>query len=127
MLARHFRTAFRQPLRRRGVSQADLLLTCAAQDSAKRCTCATARLSHPRRHTPAEGIKLAEADGVDWVFHVDTDELMYPASSAEYSLQVCLFLCDPPCRGVTLRDLLIQRGVRWRDSGYRCQRADAGS
>jgi hypothetical protein len=35
-----------------------------------------------------EGIKLAEADGVDWVFHVDTDELMYPASAAEYSLQV---------------------------------------
>ena len=35
----------------------------------------------------AEGIKLAEADGVDWVFHVDTDELMYPASAAEYSLQ----------------------------------------
>ena len=36
----------------------------------------------------AEGIKLAEADGVEWVFHVDTDELMYPASAAEYSLQV---------------------------------------
>ena len=26
---------------------------------------------------------------MDWVFHVDTDELMYPASAAEYSLQVC--------------------------------------
>ena len=47
---------------------------------------------------------------MDWVFHVDTDELMYPASSAEYSLQVRLFLRDPPCRGVTLRGLLIQRG-----------------
>lgn len=36
----------------------------------------------------AEGIRLAHLDGVDWVFHVDTDELMYPAGAAEFSLQV---------------------------------------
>lgn len=36
----------------------------------------------------AEGIRLAEIDDVAWVFHVDTDELMYPAGAGEFSLQV---------------------------------------
>ena len=31
---------------------------------------------------------------MDWVFHVDTDELMYPASAAEYSLQARLSICN---------------------------------
>ena len=35
----------------------------------------------------AEGIRLAQQDKADWVFHVDTDELMYPAGVAEFSLQ----------------------------------------
>jgi len=53
----------------------------------------------PLASRAAEGIKLAEADGVDWVFHVDTDELMYPASSAEYSLQVCPLTAWPAFEG----------------------------
>ena len=38
----------------------------------------------------AEGIKLATADGVDWILHIDTDELVYPGGSADYSLQTLL-------------------------------------
>ena len=34
-----------------------------------------------------EGIRLARLDHMDWVFHVDTDELMYPAGAADFSLQ----------------------------------------
>ena len=29
----------------------------------------------------AEGIKLARAEGAEWVMHVDTDELMYPGGA----------------------------------------------
>ena len=36
------------------------------------------------------GIALAERDGVDWLLHIDTDELMYPGSGPEYSLQTVL-------------------------------------
>ena len=59
----------------------------------------------------AEGIKLAEADGVDWVFHVDTDELMYPASAAEYSLQVC----HPACKqlGQDHESLMLSERAIW--------------
>ncbi|GMH39433.1 hypothetical protein BSKO_07331 [Bryopsis sp. KO-2023] len=32
-------------------------------------------------------IEQARQDGVDWLFHIDTDELIYPAGTAEYSLQ----------------------------------------
>lgn len=34
-----------------------------------------------------EGIKLAAKDGIDWILHIDTDELMYPAGAPQYSLQ----------------------------------------
>ena len=37
-------------------------------------------------HT-AEGIQLAQRDGVDWILHIDTDELVYPGGAPEYSLQ----------------------------------------
>ena len=36
------------------------------------------------------GIALAERDGADWLLHIDTDELMYPGSGPEYSLQTVL-------------------------------------
>jgi hypothetical protein len=36
------------------------------------------------------GIALAERDGVDWLLHIDTDELMYPGSGPEFSLQTVL-------------------------------------
>ena len=32
---------------------------------------------------------------MDWVIHVDTDELMYPAGAAEFSLQVLFFSARP--------------------------------
>lgn len=35
----------------------------------------------------AEAIKLAREDQVDWILHIDTDELVYPGGSPEYSLQ----------------------------------------
>ena len=35
----------------------------------------------------AEGIQLAQRDGVDWILHIDTDELVYPGGAPEYSLQ----------------------------------------
>lgn len=38
----------------------------------------------------AEGIKLARAEGAEWVMHVDTDELMYPGGAPHYSLQAVL-------------------------------------
>lgn len=31
---------------------------------------------------------MAEKDGVDWLLHVDTDELIYPAGTTSFSLQV---------------------------------------
>lgn len=36
------------------------------------------------------GIEMAQRDGIDWLLHVDTDELVYPSGSAEYSLQEVL-------------------------------------
>lgn len=36
------------------------------------------------------GIALAERDGADWLLHIDTDELMYPGSGPEFSLQTVL-------------------------------------
>ena len=36
------------------------------------------------------GIALAERDGVDWLLHIDTDELMYPGGGPSYSLQAVL-------------------------------------
>ena len=45
--------------------------------------------SNPAHATPV-GIALAERDGVDWVLHIDTDELMYPGSGPTYSLQAVL-------------------------------------
>ena len=35
----------------------------------------------------AEGIQLAAADGIDWLLHIDTDELAYPGGAPEFSLQ----------------------------------------
>jgi len=31
---------------------------------------------------------MAQKDGADWLLHVDTDELIYPAGSPAFSLQV---------------------------------------
>ena len=31
---------------------------------------------------------MAQKDGIDWLLHVDTDELIYPSGSPTYSLQV---------------------------------------
>lgn len=36
------------------------------------------------------GIALAERDGIDWLLHIDTDELMYPGTGPEFSLQTVL-------------------------------------
>ena len=35
----------------------------------------------------AAGIELAAKDGIDWILHIDTDELVYPGGGAEYSIQ----------------------------------------
>jgi hypothetical protein len=43
----------------------------------------------------AAGIELAFKDGIDWILHVDTDELMYPGGSPEYSLQRVLAVFPP--------------------------------
>ena len=37
---------------------------------------------------PAVGIEMAQKDGVDWLLHVDTDELIHPSGSPDFSLQV---------------------------------------
>eukprot|EP00884_Botryococcus_braunii_P019389 jgi/Botrbrau1/6133/Bobra.331_2s0028.1 len=41
------------------------------------------------------GIELAFKDNIDWILHVDTDELMYPGGSPEYSLQRVLSVFSP--------------------------------
>ncbi len=41
------------------------------------------------------GIALAERDAIDWILHIDTDELMYPGSGPEYSLQTVLGAYGP--------------------------------
>ncbi len=44
----------------------------------------------------AVAIRMARADRVDWLLHIDTDELVYPAGSPGFSLQVrCAVLCCP--------------------------------
>lgn len=48
----------------------------------------------------AEAIKLAFKDNIDWILHIDTDELMYPGGAAEYSLQ--RVLADVPLEVDTL-------------------------
>lgn len=35
----------------------------------------------------AVAIEMATKDNVDWLLHIDTDELMYPGGSAKFSLQ----------------------------------------
>ena len=35
----------------------------------------------------AVGIEMAMKDNVDWLLHIDTDELMYPGGNAGFSLQ----------------------------------------
>lgn len=58
---------------------------CLAQHG---CESATVRCTST--HLTAEAIKLARADGVDWLLHIDTDELVYPGGSPDYSLQEVL-------------------------------------
>lgn len=41
------------------------------------------------------GIGMAQRDGVDWLLHVDTDELIYPSGSPDYSLQQVLAKVPP--------------------------------
>ncbi|KAL4433671.1 hypothetical protein ABPG75_000112 [Micractinium tetrahymenae] len=36
------------------------------------------------------GIEMAQHDGIDWLLHVDTDELIYPSGSPAFSLQEVL-------------------------------------
>ena len=38
----------------------------------------------------AVGIQLAQKDGVHWILHIDTDELVYPGGAPEFSLQRAL-------------------------------------
>ncbi len=33
---------------------------------------------------------MARRDGVDWILHIDTDELVYPGGAPEFSLQSTL-------------------------------------
>ena len=44
----------------------------------------------------AVGIEMAQKDKVDWLLHVDTDEMIYPSGSLAFSLQVrCMHACMP--------------------------------
>ena len=36
---------------------------------------------------PTAGIEIALEKKVEWILHVDTDELMYPGGAPDYSLQ----------------------------------------
>ena len=36
---------------------------------------------------PADAIGYAERDNIDWILHIDTDELLYPGGSNGFSLQ----------------------------------------
>lgn len=44
--------------------------------------------SHARPRLPAVAIRLARRDKMDWLLHIDTDELIYPSGSRAFSLQV---------------------------------------
>ena len=35
-------------------------------------------------------IQLAQKDGIDWILHIDTDELIYPGGASHFSLQQML-------------------------------------
>lgn len=50
--------------------------------------------AHLRSLCSAVGIEMAQRDGIDWLLHVDTDELIYPSGSPAFSLQVRMRL---PC------------------------------
>lgn len=41
-------------------------------------------------HHHAAAIAYARRDHIDWILHVDTDELMYPGGTSDYSLQQIL-------------------------------------
>lgn len=43
-----------------------------------------------RERLTAEAIKLASEDKIDWILHIDTDELVYPGGSPDFSLQTFL-------------------------------------
>ena len=43
----------------------------------------------------AAGIELAAKDGMDWILHIDTDELVYPGGGPEYSIQRVLAAVPP--------------------------------
>ena len=42
---------------------------------------------------------MAQKDKVDWLLHVDTDEMIYPSGSPAFSLQVRRRQAGMPCRG----------------------------
>lgn len=44
---------------------------------------------------PAVGIHMARADGADWLLHIDTDEMIYPGGTRDYSLQQTLGSVPP--------------------------------
>ena len=49
------------------------------------------------------GIEMAQKDKVDWLLHVDTDEMIYPSGSPAFSLQVRCRAC--PARSACLHAL----------------------
>ena len=51
----------------------------------------------------AVGIEMAQKDKVDWLLHVDTDEMIYPSGSPAFSLQVRCRAC--PARSACLHAL----------------------
>lgn len=61
---------------------------------------------------------MAQRDGVDWLLHVDTDELIYPSGSPDFSLQARtrLVLQCSPDSDTWLRKLVaagVQTMLRW--------------
>ncbi len=48
-------------------------------------TCAQSPHPLPSQHTVA--IDMAQRDGIDWLLHIDTDELVYPATAGSFNLQ----------------------------------------
>lgn len=64
-----------------------------AQVSSACCRQFAAQAEHVGTHLQhrlcaAVGIEMAQHDGIDWLLHVDTDELIYPSGSPAFSLQV---------------------------------------
>ena len=65
----------------------DQSFLCARLDQ-KAGTSSSAGHMHDSLCTCAQpGIELAAKDGIDWILHIDTDELVYPGGGAEYSIQ----------------------------------------